>query len=122
MSGLYAFVNVVEIRVSDARVHRRSESKTGLDNHVRKGGAGPHNWGSVRDELEHERQGLEDAELDREELADVPVGVDASKRAAYSSSEEKDTNLSEEELLKAREIRAKGLNGDGELCCGFCGN
>lgn len=106
---------VSKFRSSDIRALPRSEPKTGLDGNLRKGGAGPHNWGSVRDELELERQALEDAELDKAELADVPAGVNGAVRSGYAIPEGKDTNLSEDEVLKAREVREKGLNEEGEL-------
>lgn len=40
----------------------RSESKTGLDRSIRKGGAGQHNWGSLSDERELEYGDMEDDE------------------------------------------------------------
>ena len=46
----------------------RSESKSGMDKSLRKSGGGPHNWGSLKDELSMERDALEDEALDREEL------------------------------------------------------
>lgn len=100
--------------------HPRSESKTGQDGHLRKGGAGPHNWGSLRDELELERQGLEDAALDREELDAnrVPGTVNGGVRADITLPEGKDTNLGDNELLRARETRAKGLDEGGECFAG----
>ena len=57
----------------------RSESKSGYDKSLRKGGAGAHNWGSIRDELELERDALEDEDFDAEEL-DVPDQPNAAVR------------------------------------------
>ena len=45
----------------------RSESKSGVDNSVRKGGAGAHNWGSLDDELRFEQEGTYD---EQQELHD----------------------------------------------------
>ena len=44
----------------------RSEAKNGMDKRIPKRGAGPHNWGSLDDELELESAALEDEEADRE--------------------------------------------------------
>jgi len=57
----------------------RSESKSGLDKSLRKGGAGTHNWGSLADE-----QGLESAALDDEELE---FDDDASSDSLSSQSD-----------------------------------
>lgn len=38
----------------------RSEAKNGMDKHIPKGGAGPHNWGRLEDELELENAAIED--------------------------------------------------------------
>lgn len=38
----------------------RSESRTGLDNSLRKGGAGGHNWGSLNDEQYLESSAIDD--------------------------------------------------------------
>lgn len=59
----------------------RSESRTGLDPSIRKGGAGNHNWGSLADEgrLEAGAYDDEDMELAQEEmesnLGDNPSGM-----------------------------------------------
>lgn len=98
---------------------RRSESKSGHDKSLRKGGAGPHNWGSVRDELDLEREGLEDAELDEGELGNVPGDVNAAVRPAVDGPPEgadvTQQTMGGDDLEKAREFRAKGLKGDGAL-------
>ena len=61
-----------------------------------------------RDELELEREALEDAELDEEELAQVPPDVNSAVRPAADGPP-----LSPEEIEKAREFRAKGRDEDG---------
>lgn len=47
-----------------AVVKDRSESKSGLDKSIRKGGAGQHNWGRLSDERDLEDAGLADEEMD----------------------------------------------------------
>ena len=68
-----------------------------------------------RDELELEREALEDAELDEAELAQVPPDVNAATRPAADGPppNRPSSPLSTEEIEKAREFRAKGLNEDG---------
>jgi hypothetical protein len=44
----------------------RSESKTGIDKHTPKNGAGPHNWGSLMDERDIEEQAAYDEERELE--------------------------------------------------------
>jgi hypothetical protein len=62
----------------------RSLSKNGLDSHVRKNGAGQHNWGSIHDELELEYAALEDEEFEKAEGA---VGRSESESALESGRE-----------------------------------
>lgn len=94
----------------------RSESKSGYDKSLRKGGAGPHNWGAVREELELERDALEDNEFETEEL-DVADQPNAAIRPSVDGPIENGTlpngAANEDEVEKAREYRAKGLKGDG---------
>ena len=45
----------------------RSEAKNGMDKHIPKKGAGPHNWGRLEDELDLENAALQDEEADFEE-------------------------------------------------------
>ena len=47
----------------------RSEAKNGMDKHIPKKGAGPHNWGRLEDELELESAALEDEQADFDEAA-----------------------------------------------------
>ena len=81
---------------------------------MRKGGAGTHNWGAMRDEMELEREALEDAELDSGELEELPNRVNAAVRPAVDGASEAATKApTQDEFEKAREFRAKGLKGDG---------
>lgn len=59
----------------------RSESRTGLDKSIRKGGAGAHNWGSIDDEGELEAAALEDEAL---ELADAPLPAQSECELCFS--------------------------------------
>jgi len=45
----------------------RSQSKSGLDAAMKKGGAGQHTWGSLDNEYDHERAGERDAALEDNE-------------------------------------------------------
>jgi len=47
-----------------ALVRDRSQSKSGLDNHIRKGGGGRYNWGRLEDERRLEAAALEDDALE----------------------------------------------------------
>ena len=99
----------------------RSESKSGYDKSLRKGGAGPHNWGSVRDEYELEQEALEDNDFDTEEFESPAAALGAAEQpAAEGTSEEQHQEktsaaVSEDEVAKAREFRAKALkDGNSE--------
>ena len=86
----------------------RSESKSGYDKSLRKGGGGAHNWGSVRDEYDLERDALEDNDFEDEELkpTETPNSSESTGNSAAPT---------EEEIAKAREFRAKALkDGNGE--------
>lgn len=45
----------------------RSEAKNGMDKHIPKGGAGPHNWGSLEDEYQLESAALDDEQAEFED-------------------------------------------------------
>lgn len=99
----------------------RSESKSGFDKSLRKNGAGAHNWGSIRDELDLEREALEDEEFDAEELGvtDQPNAAIRPSVDVPSADEIFDkTNgaVGADDVEKAREYRANALKGnDSEL-------
>ncbi|KAG8216108.1 hypothetical protein J3R82DRAFT_8111 [Butyriboletus roseoflavus] len=87
-----------------ALIRDRSESKSGLDKSLRKGGGGHHNWGSIADEGYLEAAALEDeqglaAEEDRKESLDK------------DPSEGRSNSLTEEEKRLARNFRKTALKG-----------
>lgn len=87
---------------SSSLSNNRTESKSGFDKSLRKGGAGGHNWGSIRDELDHE---LEDnVDLDDADELDVDANDTLDKTNAV---------LSDEDVKKARELREQGLDKEG---------
>lgn len=51
-----------------AIIKDRSESKTGIDKHTPKNGAGLHNWGSLADERDIEEQADYDEDRDVEKV------------------------------------------------------
>jgi len=95
----------------------RTESKSGFNKSLRKQGAGGHNWGSLRDELDHEREALEDnGQLD--DADELNVDANADIRPSFDAPTDIDkTNavMSEDDVQKAREFREQGLNGEVTL-------
>ncbi|KAI0695075.1 hypothetical protein C8T65DRAFT_709143 [Cerioporus squamosus] len=83
----------------------RSEAKNGMDKHIPKGGAGPHNWGRLEDELELENAALEDEEAEFEDATGVAV-TDRSERPA---PERRNSPLSPDEVQQGIEFRKKAL-------------
>lgn len=63
-----------------AIIKDRSESKTGIDKHTPKNGAGPHNWGSLMDERELEEAATFDEEHDREETGGKVIALSSTGR------------------------------------------
>lgn len=64
-----------------ALIRDRSESKSGLDKSLRKGGSGLYNWGSIHDEeaaLEAEQQQTLSAEEDRRDSRAFIAALDCS--------------------------------------------
>lgn len=53
----------------------RSEAKNGMDKHIPKGGAGPHNWGRLEDEYELESAALDDEQADFEDTTGAPLPI-----------------------------------------------
>ncbi|TFK96238.1 hypothetical protein BDV98DRAFT_586503 [Pterulicium gracile] len=78
----------------------RSESKTGLDRSLRKGGAGGHNWGSMKDERELEEAGYDD------EQREVGNKIDTA-----ASSGQIGTSTSED-LKNAQQFRKGAFKGE----------
>lgn len=98
----------------------RTESKSGFDKSLRKQGAGGHNWGSLRDELDLEREALEDNgqvedadELNVDANADIRPSVDGA-----TDIDKTNVAMTEDDVQKAREFREQGLNGEGASASG----
>ena len=63
-----------------------SESRSGLDSSLRKGGAGGHNWGSLTDERQLETAGFEDENVELEEARrEKDVVEDLSPKGMYAA-------------------------------------
>jgi len=89
-----------------AIIKDRSESKSGMDKALRKGGAGGHNWGSVNEEYLLEAEALDDERQEpvaKKEPAEKPELVRRSSVA------------SEEDVTAAREIRKRALKDGIDL-------
>ncbi|KAF9788099.1 hypothetical protein BJ322DRAFT_1047012 [Thelephora terrestris] len=90
-----------------AIIKDRSESKSGMDKALRKGGAGGHNWGNITDEYLLETEALDDERQEpvdtKEESADKP---ELTRRTSSTS---------EEDLNAAREVRKRALKGGFDL-------
>ncbi|KAG6827016.1 hypothetical protein H0H92_013536 [Tricholoma furcatifolium] len=90
----------------------RSESKSGLDKSVRKNGAGPHGWGSLADERDHEFAALGDEEVEVEEelsssenLSNISESLEDKKPAFQRSN----SALTTDELESAKKFRKNAL-------------
>jgi hypothetical protein len=91
-----------------AIIRDRSESKSGLDKSLRKGGAGPHNWGSIDNERE-----LEDAAYDDEQRDAEQVTVKAGSPADDKKPElARSTSMSDEEVKNAKQFRTNAFKGE----------
>jgi len=99
-----------------AVIKDRSESRTGLDPSIRKSGAGPHNWGSIAEELHLEMAAIGDEERETE-LFHVPVSAsltDSNSSTRSVSPQRQPENmriLTEAELEKARDFRKNAFKG-----------
>ncbi|KAF9484060.1 hypothetical protein BDN70DRAFT_798470 [Pholiota conissans] len=96
----------------------RSESRTGLYDMARKGGAGQHNWGSLADERQLESAALDDVILDEEETEEITPAQDLAAESPSSKSEMTRTisgGLSPEELEQARQFRKNALKAEIDL-------
>ncbi|KIL66112.1 hypothetical protein M378DRAFT_63872, partial [Amanita muscaria Koide BX008] len=99
-----------------AVIRDRSMSRTGLDNHIRKGGAGRHNWGGIQDEPKLELEALsdEERELAEENEGSIPNGdargqVNKNKDNKKPILSKSTSSLSAEELQAAKTIRKNAL-------------
>jgi len=89
-----------------ALVRDRSESKSGLDKSLRKGGNGHHNWGSLANESYLEAAALDDEEVD--DLAENENKKDVEK-SETPAVERRPNSLTEEERRLARDFRKNAL-------------
>ncbi|KAL4071721.1 hypothetical protein V8B97DRAFT_1943382 [Scleroderma yunnanense] len=92
-----------------ALVRDRSQSRSGLDNHIRKGGGGRYNWGKIEDEGSLEAAAVNDQSLEFVEELEVNDGVNPRNPALDRTS----SSLSEQEIEQARQIRKNALKGQG---------
>ena len=110
-----------------ALIRDRSESKSGLDKSLRKGGGGTHNWGSIADEGYLEAAALEDeqeslsAEQDRRDSRAFITAIDCpvahfSSAVEKHPSERRSNSLTEEDKRLARNFRKTALKGQGHPC------
>ncbi|KAJ7700413.1 hypothetical protein B0H17DRAFT_1047227 [Mycena rosella] len=96
----------------------RSESKTGLNNALRKNGGGAHNWGSLENERDLEFAGIDDGqqeldELDGDSEADTHSAHSDEATLAPKKPASPVLERSEEDLAIARKLRTNAFKGDG---------
>ncbi|KAG6337005.1 hypothetical protein ID866_2065 [Astraeus odoratus] len=90
-----------------ALVRDRSQSKSGLDSSLRKGGGGYHNWGSIADEGYLEAAAWEDG---ARELAEESKSNDSGdKGKPPKPAIGRTSSLSEEDVEQAKQIRKNAL-------------
>jgi len=72
----------------------RSESKSGMDKSLRKGGAGTYNWGALADEADLESRAIDDEETEMGKLnSDLEEKPALERRASSATDEERDSAL-----------------------------
>ncbi|KAI0752589.1 hypothetical protein C8Q80DRAFT_1117971 [Daedaleopsis nitida] len=86
----------------------RSEAKNGMDKHIPKKGAGPHNWGRLEDELALENAALDDEEAEFEDATGVSINAQAGHERP-PVPERRASSLSTEEVQQGIEFRKKAL-------------
>ncbi|OSD01000.1 hypothetical protein PYCCODRAFT_1436782 [Trametes coccinea BRFM310] len=91
----------------DAIAKDRSEPKNGMDKHIPKDGAGPHNWGRLEDEYELEAAALEDEQAELEEETGGKVSV--NEGADRPKTERRGSALTPEEIKEGIAFRKKAL-------------
>ncbi|KAJ6552241.1 hypothetical protein DFH09DRAFT_1366350 [Mycena vulgaris] len=93
----------------------RSESKTGLNNSLRKNGGGAHNWGSLENERDLEFAGIGDGQQELEELEDDDDSHSAhsDEPTSYKKPASPVLERSEEDIATARKFRMNAFKGDG---------
>jgi hypothetical protein len=62
-----------------------SESRSGLNNGIRKGGAGGHNWGSLADEIEYEATDMREEEYEGEAGEEEETAAGTGTAAAVAT-------------------------------------
>ncbi|KAI6014393.1 hypothetical protein PISMIDRAFT_672053 [Pisolithus microcarpus 441] len=92
-----------------AAMRDRSLSKSGLDNHLRKGGGGHHNWGKLAEEEYLEAAAREDSAHEFAKESDEH----SRKADAHNLTRERENSTPEEDIQRAREIRKNALKVQG---------
>lgn len=92
-----------------AAMRDRSLSKSGLDNHLRKGGGGHHNWGKLAEEEYLEAAAREDSAHEFAKESDEH----SRKANAQNLTRERENSAPEEDIQRAREIRKNALKAQG---------
>jgi len=90
-----------------AIIKDRSESKSGMDKALRKGGAGGHNWGNINEEYLLEAEALDDEK--QESVANKEGSADKPELTRRTSV------TSEEDRTAAREVRKRALKDGVDL-------
>ena len=106
----------------------RSESKSGMDKHTPKGGAGTHNWGSLMNERDLEDAAFYDQDEEAEGARHRPYfsrGLDFSRAASTPAQPTRPTaemrrtssaSVTEEDREKALQFRKNAFKSPGK--CG----
>ncbi|KAG8919487.1 hypothetical protein FRC02_001606 [Tulasnella sp. 418] len=113
-----------------AIIKDRSESKSGMDKSMRKGGAGAHNWGSAHDQFDVEYYDEIDAEAPKDaarghhakvvasehDVEDAEESPKGRRSSVSTTSTGAVSNITDEEREKALAFRTKALkNNDLDL-------
>ncbi|KAK2460858.1 hypothetical protein APHAL10511_007328 [Amanita phalloides] len=93
----------------------RSLSRSGLNTHLRKGGAGRHNWGGIEHESRLEYQALDDEERELERLPEDEIPNTAKTEDKKPGLSRTTSSMSDEERRRAMNIRKNALKKDIDL-------
>ncbi|KAI8989002.1 hypothetical protein BD414DRAFT_415177 [Trametes punicea] len=97
----------------DAIIKDRSEPKNGMDKHIPKQGAGPHNWGRLEDEYELEAAAIADEQAELEEETGTSSQPSGPQRP---TTERRPSELTPEEIKEGIAFRKKALKSpDADL-------
>ncbi|KAJ7507014.1 hypothetical protein B0H11DRAFT_188681 [Mycena galericulata] len=93
----------------------RSESKTGLNNSLRKNGGGAHNWGNLENERDLEFAGIDDGQQELDELEDDDDSQSghSDEPTSYKKPTTPVLERSEEEIATAKKFRTNAFKGEG---------